>query len=163
MQSTTTPNQSHQQGANKRIDKIEQHGTGNGAVGGSITTGPCSNVQVGGSGNQGSVNCTDVAPQITVTKLSEKVPDNGLFKTQFRLAIVTSRAFLLHVKAVAPHLVGTLRIDNERPPEQGGMAFSSVNTSGPGYTEEDYKDIESGNYIVTVQTALPDEVSLECH
>jgi hypothetical protein len=37
--------------------KIEQHGTGNGAVGDSITTGPCSNVQVGGNGNQATVNC----------------------------------------------------------------------------------------------------------
>ena len=37
--------------------KIEQHGTGNGAVGGSITTAPCTNVQVGGNGNQATTNC----------------------------------------------------------------------------------------------------------
>src|SRR6266852_2324393 len=36
---------------------IEQHGQGNGGVGGSITTAPCSNVQVGGVGNQATVNC----------------------------------------------------------------------------------------------------------
>jgi hypothetical protein len=37
--------------------KIEQHGAGSGAVGGNITTGPCSSVQVGGNSNQASVNC----------------------------------------------------------------------------------------------------------
>jgi hypothetical protein len=37
--------------------KIEQHGNGNGAIGGSITQGPCSVLQNGGNNNQAQVNC----------------------------------------------------------------------------------------------------------
>jgi hypothetical protein len=37
--------------------KIEQRGKGSGAVGGDISTGPCSNVLVGGNNNQATVNC----------------------------------------------------------------------------------------------------------
>ena len=37
--------------------KIDQHGNSNGAVGGNITTAPCSSVQVGGNNNQATVNC----------------------------------------------------------------------------------------------------------
>jgi hypothetical protein len=47
---------------------IEQHGEGAGAVGGSITTGPCSNVQVGGSNNQGTVNCAPPARRVPISK-----------------------------------------------------------------------------------------------
>jgi hypothetical protein len=36
---------------------IEQHDTGNGAVGGNITAQPCSAVQVGGNGNTATINC----------------------------------------------------------------------------------------------------------
>jgi hypothetical protein len=54
---SVTTNQAPHRGANTQKDRIDQHGTGNGAVGGNITTGPCSNVLVGGNGNQASVNC----------------------------------------------------------------------------------------------------------
>lgn len=49
----------------------EQHGKGSGSVGGSITTGPCSNVQVGGNGNQASVNCGALS-RVTVGKKADK-------------------------------------------------------------------------------------------
>jgi hypothetical protein len=60
--------------------KIEQHGGGSGAVGGNITTGPCSSVQVGGNSNQASVNC---------------VPPSRLLDTEpaekFKAAVVGTR------------------------------------------------------------------------
>jgi len=37
--------------------RIEQHGDSTGALGGSVTQGPCSNLQIGGSGNRASTNC----------------------------------------------------------------------------------------------------------
>ena len=72
-QPTTTANETHQQGNNKKKekDKIEQHGTGNGAVGGSITTGPCSNVQIGGSGNQAQTNCVPQARRLSDQEKAE--------------------------------------------------------------------------------------------
>lgn len=48
--------------------KINQHGEGNGAVGGNITTGPCSNVQIGGNGNEASVACGTVRSLSTQEK-----------------------------------------------------------------------------------------------
>jgi hypothetical protein len=132
---------------------------GDGARIGQNSNGDCSPNMIGGSN---TVNC-DVPPQIATTKLSENVPDNSLFKTDFRLVIVAKRAFLLHVKATAQNIVGSLKIDDVRPPEQGGKAFASVSTSGSGYVEEDYRDIESGSYIVTIHTSQPSVVSLECH
>lgn len=44
--------------------KIEQHGVGSGAVGGSITQGPCSNLQIGGQNNQASTNCAPPDPTL---------------------------------------------------------------------------------------------------
>jgi len=52
------------QGGNAKKPKIEQRGEGNGAVGGNIQQGPCSVIQVGGTGNQGSTNCALAAPSI---------------------------------------------------------------------------------------------------
>jgi hypothetical protein len=65
----TTPSQTRQQGDNKKKDKIEQHGTGNGAISGNVTTGPCSNVLVGGNNNQASVNC-DTSRRLTQQQIA---------------------------------------------------------------------------------------------
>lgn len=46
------------------IVKIEQHGSGNGAIGGSIIQGPCSIAQTGGSNNQATTNCEPPEPKI---------------------------------------------------------------------------------------------------
>ena len=60
-----SPNQAHQQGVRKQKVKIEQHGEGSGAVGGNISQGPCSNLQIGGSNTQASIeNCTPTKPLI---------------------------------------------------------------------------------------------------
>jgi hypothetical protein len=45
--------------------QIEQHGTDSGAVVGNITTGPCSNVQIGGSSNQAQTNCVPEMRRLT--------------------------------------------------------------------------------------------------
>ncbi len=45
--------------------KIDLHGKGAGAVVGSITTGPCSTVQIGGSDNQSQINCVPQARRLT--------------------------------------------------------------------------------------------------
>jgi hypothetical protein len=129
---------------------------------GSVTTGPCSNVFNGGSGNQGTTNCSDVPPQITVTKQKQNAPDNGVFTTEFRLDITTNKAFLLHVKASAPNLIGDLKIDDIRSPEQGGKAFQATTSYGVGYMEKDYSNVESGSYIVTIQTSKLNTVRLDC-
>jgi len=42
--------------------QVEQHGTGSGAVGGNVSQGPCSSLQVGGSNNQSTVNCGPLPP-----------------------------------------------------------------------------------------------------
>jgi hypothetical protein len=99
-----------------------------------------------------------------VTKQKENLPDNGIFTTEFRLDITASKAFLLHVKASAPNLVpdSPLKIDDVRPPEQGGMSFSATSKYGVGFIEMDYSNIESGSYIVTVQTSKPNTVRLDC-
>jgi hypothetical protein len=62
--------------------KIDQHGTGNGAVGGNLTVAPCSNSSVGGINVQQSV--TSGSPQRTLTTeqetqvkaLTESLPKN---------------------------------------------------------------------------------------
>jgi hypothetical protein len=58
---------------------VEQHGTGNGAVGGSITQGPCSNLQVGGVGNQQTTNCTiDTPPRTISLKVLSNSPASSI-------------------------------------------------------------------------------------
>ena len=68
--------------------KIEQHGAASGAVGGSITTGPCSNVQVGGSQNQASTDCAPPAPKVSVTSV---VPSQVADDYQLRVTLKTDR------------------------------------------------------------------------
>ncbi len=113
--------------------------------------------------NNGAMIQGDAPPQFTVSPVTENVSQaNGLYETQFKVQVTTARAIVLHVKASALNLVGNLKIDDERPPGQGGKSFTSSGTSGSGYTEEDYSNIESGGYFLTVQTSQPEKVRLEC-
>jgi hypothetical protein len=45
--------------------KIEQHGNGSGTIAGSVTQGPCSVLQNGGTNNQAAVNCTPIERHLT--------------------------------------------------------------------------------------------------
>jgi hypothetical protein len=56
-QENTRPQSPHKQGRRKEGAEIEQRGVGNGTVGGDVQQGPCSSLQIGGSGNQSTVNC----------------------------------------------------------------------------------------------------------
>jgi len=64
--------------------KIEQHGNGNGAVGGNITTAPCSSVQVGGNNNQATVKCDPSPLEIKWTTHDVVPPAMTEDKKQFR-------------------------------------------------------------------------------
>jgi hypothetical protein len=61
-QESSQPQSPRKHGDKKDGGKIEQHGTGSGAVGGSVQQGPCSSLQIGGSGNQSTVNCGPPPP-----------------------------------------------------------------------------------------------------
>jgi len=57
-------------------------GSNNGQVGGGVTTGPCSNVQIGGSGNEATTNClpperhlTD-AQKTVLSNLADELPND---------------------------------------------------------------------------------------
>jgi hypothetical protein len=53
--------------------QIEQHGNGTGAIGGNVTQGPCSNLTVGGTGNQQTTNCQfDTPPRSMYVKVIER-------------------------------------------------------------------------------------------
>jgi hypothetical protein len=118
----------------------------------------------GGTVTNPTVNNYDVAPQIVVTRQKDNVPSGDLFITVFRLDIIASKAFLLHVRAVSPDIAGaSISVDNVRPPGQGGIAIISTGTTGVGFVEEDFRDVESGAYTVTARTLKPIMVRLECH
>ena len=52
--------------------QIEQHGDASGAVGGNVTQGPCSNLQIGGATNQQKTNCTfDTQPRSIHLKITD--------------------------------------------------------------------------------------------
>jgi hypothetical protein len=70
---------------------IKQHGDATGAVGGNVTQGPCSNLQIGGRGNQSAANCLPVQRHLSDSEkaclvtlagslsipISVRVPTNG--------------------------------------------------------------------------------------
>jgi hypothetical protein len=61
----------HQQGGTKKKGKIAtQHGAGSGAVGGNISQGPCSNLQIGGSNNQATANCGPMNRSLTAQQMA---------------------------------------------------------------------------------------------
>jgi hypothetical protein len=77
--------QGHRRAANaKPIPANKQQGQSNGAVGGDINTGPCSTVQIGGSGNQSTVNCGPQEPNIAASVASERMV-NGNYQLMVTL------------------------------------------------------------------------------
>jgi len=113
--------------------------------------------------NTGTIIQGDAPPQITLAKLGENVPENGQFRTRFRLSVVTRRAFLLYLKATSPSLDGGIGWERDRlDPSQGGYPSSATNVfNGPGYAEEDVENVVAATYTVTLYTSKPDVVNLE--
>jgi hypothetical protein len=77
--------------------KIEQHGNGNGAVGGNITPAPCSSIQVGGNNNQATVNC-DPAPLEIKWTTHDVVPpamteDKKQFKFEKQIMVTVNQTY----------------------------------------------------------------------
>ncbi len=103
-----------------------------------------------------------VNPQIKLTKLSENVPENGRFRTQFRMEIATQRAFVLYLKVTSPSLDGTIGWERDVPPGHGGYSSFAMNAfNGPGYAEEDLQNVESGTYTVTLYTLHPGKIDVQ--
>jgi hypothetical protein len=110
-----------------------------------------------------TVNNGELPPQITMTKVNNNLAEaDGRFKTQFRLAIVTQRAIMLHLKIVSPSLVGDMELSEDVPASQGqpGFMFRGLYV-GPGYAERTVQDISAGAYIVTVYSSKPETINLE--
>jgi hypothetical protein len=63
--------------------KIEQHGNASGAVGGDVTQGPCSNLQVGGSGNQSTINCNSPKDVIQSLVIKTEITCEAIQGAQF--------------------------------------------------------------------------------
>jgi hypothetical protein len=113
--------------------------------------------------NTGTMIKGDAPPQMTLTKLSENVLENGRFRTQFRMVITTQRAFVLYLKATSSSLEGGILWDRDRlDPRQGGYSSTAINVfSGVGYAEEDIENVVAATYTVTLYTSKPDIVKLE--
>jgi hypothetical protein len=100
-------------------------------------------------------------PQFSISKVSENVKQGSSYETKFRVQVVASQPVTFHVRVTAQH-IEDVTIDNERPPEQGGMAFQSTNQAGDGWLQNNYMNMESGSYFIIVYTHLPQEIQLAC-
>ncbi len=101
-------------------------------------------------------------PQFAMTVVYENVKQDSSYETKFKVVITTSQSITFHVK-VSAQLINDMKIDNERPPQQGGMSFMGTSPkAGNGWMENDYWNIESGSYFVIVHTPTPQPVKLEC-
>lgn len=68
--------------------KIVQHGTGNGVVGGNVTQGPCSTLQIGGTGNTATTNCgPQLPPERTLRPGDETALVSALSQHQGKVTI----------------------------------------------------------------------------
>jgi hypothetical protein len=127
---------------------------------GSITQGPGSALSVG---QQGGVTAGTYIgsppPQFSCSKISENVSDGSLYETRFRVQVVTSQPITFHVKVTAQQ-IEDVRIDDERPPERGGMSFQSTTQSGPGWMQNNYVNIESNAYFIIIRTHRPQKIQL---
>lgn len=106
------PAKSTHKGGTTGKAKIDQHGVGNRAIGGSITTGPCSNVQVGGSGNQATTNCEQ--PLLVLTHSLRPVipPDKGLFQFKPEECSLKTQIRIVPNQKVPPPIQVSLDFDN---------------------------------------------------
>jgi hypothetical protein len=146
----------------KAKPKVAQNTQGNNSPNiGSVTQGSGSALSVG---QQGGVTAGTYIgsppPQFSaLSKISENVSDGSLYETKFRVQVVTSQPITFHVKVTAQQ-IEDVRIDNERPPEQGGMSFQSTSQTGNGWMQNNYLNIESGAYFIIIRTHLPQEIQL---
>jgi hypothetical protein len=119
------------------------------------------------NGQQGGVTAGtyigNPPPRITVVSVSRNTFQDDLYESKFKCQVITSQAIMLHVKARSANLVGVIGVDNERPPSEGGMSFTSTSKGGLGYAEQDFSGIESAVYVITVKTSRPENVILECY
>jgi hypothetical protein len=127
---------------------------------GNIEQGPCSNLQIGGSGSQ-TVNCGPTPPQFTLATLKEgvKVAEN-VYQTEFRLTVKTGQPIqFLFLKAEAPTITDRIFLI----PEGLNGAFASqqrMKRSGPGYLSTNYEGIAAGVYKIQISCTQPDKVTL---
>jgi hypothetical protein len=129
---------------------------------GSISQGTGSALSIG---QQGGVTAGtylgNPPPQFSLQVVSANVKQDSSYETKFRIRLATSQAITMHVKVSAPS-ISDMKIDDERPPEQGGMSFMGTSKQGNGWLENDYWNIESGSYFIIVHTYGPENVKLEC-
>jgi len=90
-QENTQPQSTQQRSGKEKKVKIEQHGEGNGAVGGSITTGPCSIVQNGGTGNTAASTCTP--PPLKLAWTSRSLHSDNRFQYRNMVTVTANIAF----------------------------------------------------------------------
>ncbi len=145
----------------KAKQKVEQSTQGNSPNIGSVTQGPGSALSVGQRGGvTAGTYIGSPPPQFSsLSKISENVSDGSLYETKFRVQVVTSQPITFHVK-VTGQQIEDVRIDNERPPEQGGMSFQSTTQSSAGWLQNNYVNIESGAYFIIIRTHVPQKIQL---
>jgi hypothetical protein len=73
--------------------KVDQHGQGNGAIGGSVTLAPCSVLQNGGNNNKADVNCGPQPVEIKYAVLDVVPPQDKPFKYEKQVTVMVNAAY----------------------------------------------------------------------
>jgi len=131
---------------------------------GHLEQGPCSNAQIGGSGNQATVNCGPPPAVFTLTVLDEnaKVSEN-LYQTDYQLKVQSSSAIpSLHVRAESPSIASTnmscLQVLAVHENYMSGNAHDY--SRGAGFCETHAENVASGIYQISFLSTKPEKVNL---
>jgi hypothetical protein len=131
---------------------------------GPIEQGACSNLQIGGSSNQATVNCGPPPPVFALKLLKENVKlSENSYRTDYQLDVKTKTAFpSLHVRAEGGvgTADGTPCLMVLRVVAGGATGNHRDRTSGYGFCDVHAPDIRSGRYLIEVFSTTPTKVNL---
>jgi hypothetical protein len=128
-------------------------------VNGGFTQGPGSIAQIGGIGNQATINSGPPPPVFELTTLQEniKVREN-LYQTDFRLVVKTDTTIpFLYLRADAPSITDNIFMASE------GTDSVTHKRSGPrglGFLSTNVEGVSSGTYIINTYSTQPDKITL---
>jgi hypothetical protein len=142
---------------------MEHHGAGSAVVSGSVVAAPCSNVQIGGSGNQATTNCGPITWKLDSKHLGDLT---SIFQIKAHPSCVISAAGDSDSKDLARQLCiaagGTSRIICMGPGIGGYMsALEDAASSGDVLGLGCYADSPNNPSLISVQNSLS-EVGLAC-
>lgn len=120
--------------------------------------------------NTGTMIKGDAPPEFSLTPVSENIQSGAVFRSRYKLNVVTKRTITLQITARASSLVETIDFEKEPPPPPppgqpgpGGDALGPmmVKPAWQGVATASVSNITTGTYYVTVSSNRAEKIKID--